>query len=119
MAKVLLVDDAMFIRMSMKKILTPLGYEIVEANSGQAAIDAYKEQRPDIVIMDITMPEMDGITAVQNIREIDPNAKIIMCSSMGQQAKIMEAIQSGAADFIVKPYKDAQVLDAIKAVLNS
>jgi len=118
MAKILLVDDAIFVRMNMKKILAPLGYDLIEAVNGEHAIKMYQEQQPDLVIMDITMPEMDGISAVRKIREFDPSAKIIMCSSMGQQLKIVDAIQAGASDFIVKPYKEGQILDAIQKVLT-
>ncbi|GGK13688.1 chemotaxis protein CheY [Caldalkalibacillus thermarum] len=119
MAKVLVVDDAAFMRMMIKDILTKNGYEVVgEAADGQQAVEQYKELKPDLVTMDITMPEMDGITALKKIREIDPEAKVIMCSAMGQQAMVIDAIQAGAKDFIVKPFQADRVLEAIKKVLG-
>lgn len=118
--KVLLVDDAAFIRMSLKKILNESEYEFecVEAGNGEDAIRMYKTTSPDLVIMDITMPEMDGIAAVQKIVEYDPKAKIIMCSSMGYQAKVVDAVTAGALDFIVKPYNAEKVIKSIKKVLK-
>lgn len=118
--KVLLVDDAAFVRMSLKKILDDmaLGFEYIEAGDGEDAIEKYKIYSPDLVIMGITMPKMDGITAVGRIKEIDDNAKIIMCSSMGYQEKVLDAITAGAKDFIIKPYEAAKVAKSIKAVLK-
>ena len=118
--KVLLVDDAAFVRMSLKKILDDmaLGFEYIEAGDGEDAIEKYKIYSPDLVIMDITMPKMDGITAVGRIKEIDDNAKIIMGSSMGYQEKVLDAITAGAKDFIIKPYEAAKVAKSIKAVLK-
>lgn len=118
--KVLLVDDAAFVRMSLKKILDDmaLGFEYIEAGDGEDAIEKYKIYSPDLVIMDITMPKMDGITVVGRIKEIDDNAKIIMCSSMGYQEKVLDAITAGAKDFIIKPYEAAKVAKSIKAVLK-
>jgi len=119
MARVLIVDDAAFMRMMLKDILIKNGYEVVgEAPNGLKAVELYKQERPDVVTMDITMPEMDGIQAVKEIRAFDPNAKIIMCSAMGQQAMVMEAIKSGAKDFIVKPFQPERVLEALKKVLG-
>ncbi len=113
--RILVVDDAAFMRMMVKDILTKNGYEVVgEAENGLRAIEKYQELRPDLVTMDITMPEMDGISAVKEIRKIDPNAKVIMCSAMGQQSMVIEAIQSGARDFIVKPFQPDRVLEAIR-----
>lgn len=115
---VLLVDDAAFMRMMLREILTKGGYNVVgEAENGIIAVTKYKELRPDIVTMDITMPEMDGITAVKEIKKINPNAKIIMCSAMGQQAMVIEAIQSGARDFIVKPFQPVRVMEAVQKAL--
>lgn len=95
--KILIVDDAAFMRMMIKDILTKNGYEVVgEAADGLQAVEKYKELQPDLVTMDITMPEMDGITALKEIKKIDPNAKVIMCSAMGQQAMVIDAIQAGA-----------------------
>ena len=118
--KVLLVDDAAFVRMSLKKILDDmaLGFEYIEAGDGEDAIEKYKIYSPDLVIMYITMPKMDGITAVGRIKEIDDNAKIIMCSSMGYQEKVLDAITAGAKDFIIKPYEAAKVAKSVKAVLK-
>jgi len=119
MAKILIVDDAAFMRMMIKDILTKNGYEIAaEAENGQKAIEKYSEARPDLVLMDITMPEMDGIQALKKIKEIDKTANVIMCSAMGQQAMVIEAIQSGAKDFIVKPFQAERVLEAVKKVVG-
>lgn len=119
MAKVLIVDDAAFMRMMLKNILEKAGYEIVgEAPDGAKAVEMYRNVKPDIVTMDITMPEMSGIDALKAIRGFDADAKIIMCSAMGQQAMVMDAIKSGAKDFIVKPFQADRVLDAIKRVVG-
>ncbi|ADH99263.1 response regulator [Salisediminibacterium selenitireducens] len=116
---VLIVDDAAFMRMMIKDILSKNGFDVVgEAGDGQQAVDMYKEQSPDLVTMDITMPEMDGITALKEIKTHDPNAKVIMCSAMGQQAMVIDAIQAGAKDFIVKPFQADRVLEAISKTLG-
>lgn len=117
--KILIVDDATFMRMMIKNIVAKNGYEVVgEAENGSEAIKLYTEHKPDLVTMDITMPEMDGIESVKAIKQIDPGAKIIMCSAMGQQSMVMEAIQAGAMDFIVKPFKQDRILQAIDRVMN-
>ncbi len=117
--KILIVDDAAFMRMMIKDILTKNGYEVVgEAADGMQAVEKYNELRPDLVTMDITMPEMDGITALKQIKSIDPNAVVIMCSAMGQQAMVIDAIQAGAKDFIVKPFQADRVLEAIKKTMG-
>ncbi len=117
--KVLIVDDAAFMRMMIKDILTKNGFDVVgEAENGVKAVEKFQELRPDLTTMDITMPEMDGITAVKQIKKIDANAKIIMCSAMGQQAMVIEAIQSGARDFIVKPFQPDRVLEAIRKAIG-
>ncbi|ADC48094.1 chemotaxis response protein [Alkalihalophilus pseudofirmus OF4] len=117
--KVLIVDDAAFMRMMIKDILTKNGFDVVgEANDGAQAVEKYEELSPDLVTMDITMPEMDGITSLKEIKKIDPNAKVIMCSAMGQQAMVIDAIQAGAKDFIVKPFQADRVLEAIKKTLG-
>lgn len=117
--RILIVDDAAFMRMMIKDILSKNGYEVVgEAENGLKAIEKYKELTPDLVLMDITMPEMDGIEAVKRIKAIDNNAKIVMCSAMGQQAMVIESIQSGARDFIVKPFQAERVLEAIRKVVG-
>ena len=119
MAKILIVDDAAFMRMMIKDILTKNGYEIAaEAENGQKAVEKYAETKPDLVLMDITMPEMDGIQALKKIKELDGGANVIMCSAMGQQAMVIEAIKSGAKDFIVKPFQAERVLEAVKKVVG-
>lgn len=117
--KVLIVDDAAFMRMMIKEILTKNGYTVVgEASDGAQAVEKYKELGPDLVTMDITMPEMDGIAALKEIKKLDPSARVIMCSAMGQQAMVIDAIQAGAKDFIVKPFQADRVLEAIKKTLG-
>jgi two-component system chemotaxis response regulator CheY len=119
MAKIMICDDAAFMRMMIKDILTKNSYEIAaEAENGAVAVEKYSEAKPDLVLMDITMPDMDGIQALKKIKEIDPAANIIMCSAMGQQAMVIEAIQSGAKDFIVKPFQAERVLEAVKKVVG-
>ncbi|MDF2820714.1 MAG: hypothetical protein K0R15_1155 [Clostridiales bacterium] len=116
---ILIVDDAAFMRMMIKDILSKNGYNVVgEAENGLKAIEKYQELKPDLVIMDITMPELDGIQAVKKIKENDSSASIIMCSAMGQQAMVIESIQSGAKDFIVKPFQADRVLEAVKKVVG-
>ncbi|MFD1850371.1 response regulator [Oceanobacillus bengalensis] len=117
--RILIVDDAAFMRMMVKDILTKNGFEVVgEAQDGLQAIEKYNELKPDLVTMDITMPEMDGITALKKIKEVNPEAKIIMCSAMGQQAMVIDAIQAGAKDFIVKPFQADRVIEAIQKALS-
>ncbi|MGN0345806.1 MAG: response regulator [Lachnospiraceae bacterium] len=119
MAKILIVDDAAFMRMMIKDILTKNGYEVAgEAENGVVAVSKYGEIKPDLVLMDITMPEKDGIQALKDIKAIDGGAKVIMCSAMGQQAMVIEAIQSGAKDFIVKPFQADRVIEAVKKVVG-
>ena len=119
MAKnILICDDAAFMRMMIKDILTKNGYNVVgEADNGAKAVEKYNELKPDLVLMDITMPEMDGIQALKAIKGADGGAKVIMCSAMGQQAMVMDAIRSGAYDFIVKPFERSKVLDSVTKVL--
>lgn len=117
--RVLICDDAAFMRMMIKDILTKNGYEIAaEAENGVKAVEKYNETKPDLVMMDITMPEMDGIQALKKIKEVDSGANIIMCSAMGQQAMVIESIQSGARDFIVKPFNQDRVLEAVKKAVG-
>lgn len=119
MKRVLIVDDAAFMRMMIKDILQKNGFEVVgEASNGIEAVNLYKKERPDVVTMDITMPDMDGIEAVKEIRCFDANARVIMCSAMGQQSMVMDAIKSGAKDFIVKPFQADRVLEAIRKVVG-
>lgn len=116
---ILICDDAAFMRMMIKDILSKNGYNVVgEAENGLVAVDKYTETKPDLVLMDITMPEMDGINALKKIKEKDPNASVIMCSAMGQQAMVIESIQAGARDFIVKPFQPDRVLEAVKKVVG-
>lgn len=120
MAKsILICDDAAFMRMMIKDILTKNGYEIAgEAENGAVAVDKYADTKPDLVMMDITMPEKDGIQALKEIRSKDSGANIIMCSAMGQQAMVIESIQAGAKDFIVKPFQPDRVLEAVRKVIG-
>ena len=120
MAKnIMICDDAAFMRMMIKDILTKNGYNVAgEAENGLKAVEKFKEVNPDLVLMDITMPEMDGIEALKKIKSGDPNASIIMCSAMGQQAMVIESIQSGAKDFIVKPFQADRVLEAVQKVVG-
>ena len=116
---ILLVDDAAIIRIMLKNLLTSNGYNVVgEAENGLKAIEKYKELKPSLVILDITMPEMNGIDAAKGIKAADGNALIIMCSAMGQQAMVIESIQAGARDFIVKPFQPDRVLEAVKKVIG-
>jgi two-component system chemotaxis response regulator CheY len=117
--RILVVDDAAFMRMMIKDILSKNGFEVVaEAADGMQALEKYKELQPDLVTMDITMPEMDGITSLKEIKKVNPNAKVIMCSAMGQQAMVIDAIQAGAKDFIVKPFQADRVIEAISKALS-
>ena len=117
--KVLIVDDAAFMRMMIKDILTKNGFEVSgEAVNGQEAVEKYKELQPDLVTMDITMPEKDGIQALKEIKDVDANAKVVMCSAMGQQSMVIEAIQAGAKDFVVKPFQPDRVMEAINKALS-
>ncbi len=114
MALVLVVDDAAFMRMRLRKVLEADGHEVIEASNGHEAVAAYDEHKPDITLMDITMPEMDGLEALRVIRSKHPDAKIIMCSALGQESTVIEAIKSGAKDFIVKPFQPEVVTGAVK-----
>ena len=117
--KIMLVDDAAFMRMTIKNCLTKAGYtELIEAGDGQQAVDTYGKEHPDLVIMDITMPNMDGIQALQAIKTKDAGAKIVMCSAMGQEAMVVEAIKLGAMDFIVKPFKPDRILQTVQKILG-
>jgi len=116
---ILLVDDAAFMRMMLKDILTKNGYSVIgEAENGVKAIEKFKELKPQLCILDITMPEMDGIQAAKGIKAVDSSALIIMCSAMGQQAMVIESIQAGARDFIVKPFQADRVIEAVKKVIG-
>ena len=115
MTNVLIVDDAAFMRIQIKNMLTKNGYDVAgEAENGSIAVEKYKELKPDIVTMDITMPEMSGLDALREIMKIDTSAKIVMVSAMGQEAMVRDAILSGAKGFIVKPFKEDGIISAIK-----
>ena len=117
MAKIMVVDDAAFMRMRCKKLLIQLGHEVTEAATGSQAVEAYKNNRPDMVLLDITMPDMDGITALKEIREFDPDARVAMVTAMGQQSMVMEALKAGARDFVIKPFDQDRVLAAINKIM--
>ena len=119
MAKIMLVDDAAFMRMMVKNALTKSGYDnIIEAQDGAEAVKKYAEEKPDMVFMDITMPNKDGLEALKEIKAAHPNANIVMCSAMGQEAMVIEAIKSGAKDFIVKPFKPDRILATAEKILS-
>lgn len=119
MARVLVVDDAAFMRMKIQQVLEANGHTMAgEAGDGEEAIQKYSMVKPDVVILDITMPGMNGIEALRRIKEIDPKARVIICSAMGYQDLITQAIQLGAQNFIVKPFEDAHLVQAIKKVLS-
>jgi len=119
MARILIVDDAKFMRITLTNILRKANHEIVgEAENGREAVMLYRELKPDLVTMDITMPEMSGLEAVKEIKKEFKDAKIIMCSAMGQQKMVVDAIEAGAKDFIVKPFDDSQVIDSVSRVLR-
>lgn len=116
---VLIADDSLFIRTSLKDVLKKGNYQILEATNGKEAVELYQDYKPDIALLDITMPEMDGMEALRAIKVIDENAKVIMCTAMGQQSFVQEAIKLGVLDFIVKPYKPERILMTLKKHLNS
>lgn len=119
MPTVLIADDAAFMRMMLKNVLTEAGYDVVgEAENGVVAVARYRELDPDLTTMDITMPEMDGLAALKEIRAGDPSARVVMCSAMGQQSMVIESIQAGARDFIVKPFQPDRVLEAVQKALS-
>lgn len=119
MAKIMLVDDAAFMRMMEKDTLVKNGYtDIIEAEDGAIAVDMYDKEKPDLVIMDITMPNMDGLEALKTIKAKDPSATVVMCSAMGQESMVIDAIKSGAKDFIVKPFKPDRLLKTVSNILG-
>lgn len=113
MALILVVDDAQFMRMRLTKVLEEEGHEVIEAENGLKAVEAYKEHRPDLVLMDITMPEMDGLDALRTIRSEDPDACVVMCTALGQKSVVIEALKAGARDFIVKPFQPDKVREIV------
>lgn len=114
MAKILVVDDAAFMRMRCTKLLTENGYEVCEAANGAEALDKYQSYRPDVVLLDITMPKMDGIVTLTELMKIDPAAKVAMVTAMGQRAMVMSALKAGARDFVVKPFDSGRVLETVQ-----
>jgi two-component system chemotaxis response regulator CheY len=118
MAKILVVDDAQFLRVRISKMLQADGHEVIEAENGAVAVQSYKANKPAIVLMDITMPEMDGLTALKEIRAYDPNAKVVMLTALGQESVVLEAIKSGAKDFVVKPFERERVMRAINKLVG-
>ncbi len=118
MATLLVVDDAAFMRMRCSKLLTESGYQVIEAENGVQAVQQYQAHHPDAVLLDITMPEMDGLTALREIRKIDPNAKVAMVTAMGQQSTVMEALKAGARDFVLKPFQSDRVLATVKKLVG-
>jgi two-component system, chemotaxis family, chemotaxis protein CheY len=118
MARVLVVDDAAFMRKMVGDALAKGGHEVVgEAGNGQEAIDRFQELNPDLMTLDITMPEKDGLEALKEIVALDPGARVVMCSALGQESKVLEAIKSGAKDFVVKPFQPDRVLEAVSKAL--
>jgi two-component system chemotaxis response regulator CheY len=118
MAKILIVDDAQFMRLRCARLLSEQGYEVAEAQNGREAVEVYRQARPDAVLMDITMPEMDGLTALRQIKQLDPNARVAMLTALGQQGIVLEAVKAGARDFIVKPFEAERVLAAVRRILS-
>jgi len=118
MATVLVVDDAEFLRVRISKMLTAEGYQVIEAENGAVAVEKYKAEHPDVVLMDITMPEMDGLTALKTIKAIDPQARVVMLTALGQESVVLEAVKSGARDFVVKPFNQERVLSALQKLLS-
>ena len=119
MEKIMLVDDAAFMRMMIKNALTKSGYSnFVEAQDGAEAVKKYAEEKPDLVIMDITMPNMDGLQALKKIKEGDASAKVVMCTAMGQESMVVDAIKSGAKDFIVNPFNAERIVQTVNSILG-
>jgi two-component system chemotaxis response regulator CheY len=117
MAKILIVDDAEFLRVRLNKILDTEGYQVFQAENGAKAVSTYKDIHPDVVLMDVTMPEMDGLTALKEIVSFDPKARVVMLTALGQESVVLEAVKSGARDFIVKPFEHDRVMKAISKLL--
>jgi len=118
MAKIMIVDDAEFLRVRVTKLLKGDGHDVVEADNGMKAIEVYSAEKPDAVLMDITMPDMDGLAALKEIKAADPGAKVVMLTALGQESVVLDAIKAGAKDFVVKPFEPDRVLSAIEKVLG-
>ena len=114
MAKILVADDAMFMRNRTSKLPTANGYEVVQASNGEEAVKRYFEEKPDVVLMDITMPVLDGIEALKQMKAGDPDARVVMVTAMGQKSMVLEAIKAGAKDFVIKPFDPDRLLEAVK-----
>lgn len=120
MANIIVVDDSLFMRQILKELIARMGHVVIgEAEDGYEAVLKYSELRPDMITMDINMPKMSGVTALKEILKIDPKAKVLICSALGQQSMITESIRAGAKDFVVKPIKDERIMEAIRKVLES
>lgn len=117
MAKIMVTDDAVFMRMMLGNILKEAGFEVCEAENGRDMLEKYDIEQPDLVTLDITMPELDGREALRLLKERDPKAKVIMCSAMGQRSMVIDAIREGACDFIVKPFERSKVLESVRRTL--
>ena len=118
MATILIADDAAFMRMRCGKMLQTHGHTIIEAENGREALEKYQAEKPDAVLLDITMPEMDGITALKEIKKVNPDARVAMVTAIGQQQVVMEALAAGAKDFVVKPFQPERVLAAVEKLLK-
>jgi two-component system chemotaxis response regulator CheY len=118
MTTILIADDAAFMRMRCGRMLTEQGFQVVEAENGREAVDKYQEHKPDAVLLDVTMPEMDGLEALKQIKGLDPNARVAMVTALGQQQVVMTALQAGARDFVVKPFQPERVLAAVQKLLR-
>lgn len=117
--KIMLVDDAAFMRMMIKDTLQKNGYtEVVEAGNGEQAVNAYATEKPDLILMDITMPIMDGLEALRRLKEMDGSVKVVMCSAMGQETMVVDALKLGAKDFIVKPFKPDRIMKTVNSILG-
>ena len=118
MPTVLVVDDAQFMRVRLTKLLTSRGFEVVEAENGDQAVSVYQQVKPDVVVMDITMPQKDGLQALAEIRGGDPHARVIMLTALGQESMVVQAVQAGARDFLVKPFDPDRLMTALEKVLG-
>ncbi len=116
--KILTVDDAIYMRTMLRNILAAEGYDIIEAADGEAGIATYESEQPDLVLMDITMPGMDGLSATRAILQTHPSAKVVICSALGQQQLVLDAVKAGASEYVVKPFEAEQVLDVVRRVLG-
>lgn len=114
MAKILVVDDAMFMRNKTSRLLTEIGHQVIEASNGQEAVNLQKQEQPDLILMDITMPVLDGIEALKQMKQNDPSVKVVMVTALGQKSMVLEALKAGARDFVVKPFQAERLLDAVK-----